>query len=61
MKKQTGYMDTIMELLPELTLKELEYLKFSTDVMIDKTKQEQPLMKGIIPSEMTKYHDEVEG
>jgi len=36
MEKQTGYMDTIMELLPELTLKELNYLKFSVEVMIDK-------------------------
>ena len=40
MEKKTGFMDTILELLPELTLDELNYLKFSVDVMIDKTKQE---------------------
>ena len=39
-KHKTGYMDTIMELLPELTLKELRYLLFSVEVMIDKTIQE---------------------
>ena len=40
MKKQTGYLDTIMELTPELTLEELNLLKFTVEIMIDKTKQE---------------------
>ena len=38
MKKQTGYLDTIMELLPELTLDELKLVKFTVNVFIDKTK-----------------------
>ena len=40
MEKKTGFLDTIMELLPELTLEELNFLRFSVEVMIDKTKQE---------------------
>jgi hypothetical protein len=39
MKKQTGFLDTIMELIPQLDLQELQLLKITVDVMIDKTKK----------------------